>query len=148
MWICCELGRNFFRISGRLIGPRFSVDDSVIGPSVFRQSRLMDYFTFDGLLYSFCFLRFCFPRLVICPIAGSFFTVVFCCRSLLLFSAVFCCVLCCRCLLLFFFDAVSITSNAFWSCRTVHQTSFQTGFSYSIFVGRPCSWIWSVYLFH
>ena len=84
-------------ISGRLIGPRFSVDDSVIGPSVFRQSRLMDYFTFYGLLYSFCFLCFCFPRLVICPIAGSVFTAVFCCRSLLLFSAVFSAVVVCCC---------------------------------------------------
>lgn len=113
MWICCELGRNFFRISGRLIGPRFSVDDSVIGPSVFRQSRLMDYFTFDGLLYSFCFLRFCFPRLVICPIAGSFlrsFSAVVLCCCFLLFSAVFSAVVVCCC---FFFDAVSITSNAF-----------------------------------
>ena len=107
------VGRNFFRISGRLIGPRFSVDDSVIGPSVFRQSRLMDYFTFDGLLYSFCFLRFCFPRLVICPIAGSFFYGRF---LLSFFAAVFCCFLLCSLLSLFavvFFDAVSITSNAF-----------------------------------
>lgn len=144
MFLVSIVGRNFFRISGRLIGPRFSVDDSVIGPSVFRQSRLMDYFTFYGLLYLFCFLCFCFPRLAICPIAGSVFTAVFCCRSLLLFSAVFSAVVVCCC----FFDAVSITSNAFWSCRTVHQTNFQTGFPYSIFVGRPFSWIWSVYLFH
>lgn len=97
MFLVLIVGRNFFRISGRLIGPRFSVDDSVIGPSVFRQSRLMDYFTFYGLLYSFRFLCFCFPRLVICPIAGSVFTAVFCCRSLLLFSAVFSAVVVCCC---------------------------------------------------
>lgn len=108
----------------------------------------MDYFTCYGLLYSFCFLCFFSHVSLFCPIAGSVFTAVLCCRSLLsFFAAVFCCVLCCCCLLLIF-AAVSVTSNASWSCRTVHQTSFRIGLPYRICVGLSCSWIWLVYLFH
>lgn len=78
----------------------FRLIDLVIGPSVFRQSRFMDYFTSYGLFYDDYFIRFVSFVLVShvslsCRIAVSVFTAVFCCRSLLLFSAVFSVVVCC-----------------------------------------------------